>query len=128
MSIRAHSSNKQASILRSISPSLIMEMIILFSEIVCAIDDHLLRLLDVDHMFGYKLRQISTINAPRDIVPGGYRWKGAGIIVESDGVIESGIFGGHSPVAQHALAAIVKPPGRSQFHRRIMAGQWCQFS
>ncbi len=74
-------------------------------------------------MFGYQLGQESAVHPARHVVPCRYGRKRTRIIVKADGVVNAGRFGGHAAVAKHALATVVEPPGRTQFHGRIVSRQ-----
>ena len=63
-----------------------------------------------------------------DIMPRRNRGVGACIIIEAGGVVDSGRFHDKIEVAGNAVQAVVEPPGRANFERRIMSGQGRQFA
>jgi hypothetical protein len=53
--------------------------------------------------------------------------KGAGVVIEADGVVEPGGLRGHLAEPPHAFGAVVEPPGRAELQRRIGARKRRQF-
>src|ERR1700733_11158330 len=62
-----------------------------------------------------------TVRAASDVMPRRYREKGARIVVETHGVVESGRLGDLLTVSAHAFGAIEEPPGRANLERRVVA-------
>jgi hypothetical protein len=79
-------------------------------------------------MFGDQLGEESTIDSPRDIVPGGYGKKGACVVVESGGIIETCSFRCEFTKTHHALRTIQEPPRRPEEQTWIMSGKWREFA
>ena len=51
---------------------------------------HFVRFIFIDPVFGNQPRQKGAVDAARHIMAGGYRRKGARVVVEAYGVIEPG--------------------------------------
>src|SRR6185312_16357397 len=80
-------------------------------------------LLEVEAMLGDQPSQERAVDAARNIVPRRDGQEGAGVIVESDGVVEPGRFRRVLTKTQHSFGTVVKPPGRPQLQARIVARQ-----
>ena len=89
---------------------------------------HFVRFIFIDPVFGNQPRQKGAIDAARHIMAGGYRRKGARVVIEADGVIKSRQLRRHFAEAAHALGAVMEPPGGPQLEGRIDAGERRQFT
>src|SRR5437879_2495421 len=67
--------------------------------------------------------QKPAIDTARGIMARGDREQGACIVVESHGVVKARRLGRLLAEAAHALRTIVKPPGRTEFERGIVASE-----
>ena len=68
-----------------------------------------------------QFRQMPTIDAPRDIMPGRNRKKRARVIIETTGVIKPGSFKHRALVSQHAFNTVKKPPRGTEAQTRVVA-------
>ena len=71
----------------------------------------------------HEIGQIGAVHPPRDVVSGGDRAEGAGVVVEADGVVEAGGLGDLLAEPLHPFRRIEEPPGRAELQARIDAGQ-----
>ena len=74
-------------------------------------------------MFGDEAGEKGGVDAPADIVAGRDGEEGAGVVVEADGVVEAGGFGGLLAKAHHAFGGVVEPPGRAEAKGGVVAGE-----
>src|SRR5690606_23123015 len=75
----------------------------------------------INAMLRDQTREINTVDTTRQIMASRNRQERARVVVESDGVVEAGCFGGVLAEAQHAFRAVVEPPGRTELQRRVMS-------
>ena len=100
-----------------------LEPVRLFRERIGQFLRKLVGLVLPQAMFGNEAREKCAIDPARHVVAGRYGRKGAGVVIEADGVVEAGRLGGHLAETAHALRAVVEPPGRPELQRRVDAGQ-----
>ena len=74
-------------------------------------------------MLGDELGEIGAVDAPGDVVAGGDREIGAGVVVEADGIVEAGRLRGQLAEAQHRFGRIEEPPARPEPQRRVVPGE-----
>ena len=84
-------------------------------------------------VFGDEAREERAVDAARDVVPRRNRQEGARVVVEADGVVEAGGFGGLLAEAPHPFRAVVEPPGRAELAapdngRRAARARGCRCS
>src|SRR6202161_365668 len=90
---------------------LLLQPIGFFDQAVCQILRHDGSFILIETVFDDQLGEEGTIHAPRHVVARRDREKGARVVVKPDSVIEAGCFRNVFAITQHALRAVVKPPG-----------------
>ncbi len=82
----------------------------------------------VEAVLGDEAGEEGAVDAAGYVVAGGDGEEGAGVVVEADGVVEAGGFGGLFAEAHHAFGRVVEPPGRAELERGIVAGEGGEFA
>src|SRR5581483_5842604 len=77
-------------------------------------------LVFVDPMLDREGGQKPAVDAPRNIMPRRDREERAGIVVESDGVVETRGLRRLLPKTQHAFGTVMEPPWGTELQHRIM--------
>src|SRR5882724_5390701 len=106
----------------------LLQSISLLHQPISEILRHFQSLVFLKPMLSDQLRQKRAIHTPRHIMACRNREEGAGIVVETHGVVETGRFGYALPETRHSLRTVVKPPGRPEPQARIVSGQGSQFA
>src|ERR1700679_2494560 len=74
-------------------------------------------------MLGYEAGEEGAVDSAGYVVAGGDGEEGARVVVEADGVVETGGLRGFLAEAHHSLGRILKPPGGAELERGIVAGE-----
>src|SRR4030095_16432642 len=95
----------------------------LFRKTTGKLRRELVRFVFADPVLRHQPREEAAIDPPRGVMARRNRPEGTRVAVEADRIVEPGSLRRLLAKAQHALGAVVKPPGRPELEDRVMTGE-----